>query len=56
MSYQQMADHMKKNSLKNVNKVNVGLYAKRLGYRVYKPMIDGKVQLFYVNEHIIENG
>ena len=50
-----MADHMSRNTMRNVNRVNVGLYAKRLGYRVYKSMIRGKVCHFYVNEFIVEN-
>lgn len=48
MSYQEMKEHMRKNSYKNINRVNVGLYAKRLGYEVYKPMIDGRIYHFYV--------
>lgn len=57
MSYQEMENHMRENSWKSVNRVNVGLYAKRLGYKVYKPMINGRICLLYVNEHIeIGNG
>ncbi len=56
MTYSEMADHMSRNSLKTVNKVNVGIYAKRLGFTVYKPMIDGKVCHYYINEHITPNG
>lgn len=56
MSYQEMEDHMRKNSWKNVNKVTVGLYAKRLGYEVYKPMINGRICHFYVNRYIEESG
>ena len=48
MSYQEMKEYMRKNSYKSLNRVNVGLYAKRLGYKVYKPMIDGKIYHFYV--------
>lgn len=54
MSYQEMEDHMRQNSWKNINKVNVGLYAKRMGYEVYKPMVDGKIYHLYVNKHIEE--
>lgn len=56
MSYQEMESHMRSNSWswKSVNKVNVGLYAKRLGYEVYKPMINGQVCHFYINKHIEE--
>lgn len=56
MTYPEMADHMGRNSLKTVNRVNVGIYAKRLGYRVYKPMIRGKVCHFYINEYISGDG
>lgn len=56
MSFQEMADHMRKHSLKTINRVNVGVYAKRLGFRVYKPMIDGRIYHFYLNEHIEEDG
>jgi len=57
MSYQEMEGHMRSNSWgwKSVNKVNVGLYAKRLGYEVYKTMINGQVCHFYINKHIEES-
>lgn len=48
MSYREMEGHMRKNSYKIINRVNVGLYAKRLGYKVYKPMINGRIYHFYV--------
>ena len=56
MSYEEMAEHMRKNSLKAVNRVNVGLYAKGLGFRVYKPMIHGQVCHFYINEYLQIDG
>lgn len=52
MTFEQMAEHMRRNSYRTVNRVNVGLYAKRHGYTVYKPMIDGKIHFFYVNMDI----
>ena len=54
MTYTEMAEHMMKNTFRNVNRVNVGLYAKQLGYHVYKSMVDGKVYHFYINEKIQE--
>lgn len=48
MTYDEMRQHMEKNSFKIPNKVNVGKYARQLGYRVYKPMINGKLNFFYV--------
>ena len=56
MSYQEMEDYMSRLSLKIVNYVNVGVYAKQLGYTVYKPMINRRVCHFYVNENINEYG
>lgn len=52
MSYKEMEEHMRVNSWKTVNRVTVGQYARRLGYKVYKPMINGRVFHFYVNESI----
>ena len=54
MTYQEMTDHMLANTVKLPNRVNVGRYARRLGYSVYKAMINRKVHHFYVNEHIAE--
>lgn len=45
---------MEENTYRFVNRVNVGLYAKELGYKVYKPMLCGKVLFFYINEKIEE--
>ena len=52
MSFEEMAQHMQLHSFKLTNRVNVGKYAKNLGYSVYKPMIDGRIQFYYVNESI----
>lgn len=54
MTFEEMARHMEENTYRLANRVNVGLYAKELGYRVYKPMINGQVLFFYINEKIRE--
>lgn len=54
MTFEEMAEHMKENTYRLVNRVNVGLYAKELGYRTYKPMLNGRVLFFYINENIPE--
>ncbi len=50
MTYEEMAMHMKENSFKLPSRVTVGKYARELGYKVYKPMKEGIVQFYYVNE------
>lgn len=52
MTFEEMAEHMSQNSFKQVNRVNVGKYAKMHGYRVYKPMINCRIMFFYINEKI----
>lgn len=54
MTFEEMAHHMQKNTYRLVNRVNVGLYAKELGYRVYKPMLNGRVLFFYIKENLPE--
>ena len=54
MSFQEMSQHMIENTSKIANRVTVGMYAKKLGYQVYKPMIDGKIRHYYVNDTINE--
>ena len=41
---------------KFANRVSVGRYAKKLGYAVYKPMINGRICQFYVNPSIKDDG
>lgn len=55
MTFEEMRKYMEAHTTKLANRVTVGLYAKSLGYRVYKPMIAGKLLFFYVNESITEN-
>lgn len=55
MTFEEMAKHMGKNSFKQVNRVNVGKYAKMHGYRVYKPMINYRTMFFYINEKVKED-
>jgi len=52
MTFEEMAMHMKEHSFRLPSRVTVGKYAKELGYKVYKPMIKGKIQFFYVNESL----
>ena len=50
-----MALHMEEHTARVVNRVTVGRYARSLGYRVYKPMIKGKIHLFYIREEPFED-
>lgn len=52
MTFEEMVIHMRKHSFKLPSRVTVGRYAKEIGYSVYKPMINGKIQFFYVNENM----
>lgn len=52
MTFEEMSKHMKENSFIIPNRVTVGKYAKNNGYKVYKPMINGRISLFYVNNNI----
>lgn len=54
MSVEEMARYMSENSYKIPNKVTIGRYARELGYKVYKSMINGKIHQFYINEEIPE--
>ncbi|MBF0577401.1 hypothetical protein [Dysgonomonas sp. GY617] len=55
MTFNEMSLHMKKHSFKLPSRVSVGKYAKELGFKVYKPMIDRKIHFFYINENIPAN-
>lgn len=48
MTIEEMAEHMKEHTFRLPNRVTIGLYAKKLGYQVYKPMRDGKLLHLYV--------
>ena len=50
MTFEEMARHMEEHTYRIANRVNVGRYAREMGYRVYKPMIDGRIYLFYIND------
>lgn len=54
MTFEEMTLHMQKHSFKLPSRVSVGKYARELGYTPYKPMIEGKIQFFYVNKSIRE--
>ena len=44
MTFDEMARHMEEHTYRIANRVNVGMYARSLGYHTYKPMIAGKMQ------------
>ena len=54
MTFDEMATHLIENTGKVANRVTVGRYAKKLGYTVYKPMINRKIRHCYLNEAIRE--
>ena len=48
MTYAEMARSFERISGGVANKTVVGRFAKIIGYRVHKPMINGRVRFFYV--------
>lgn len=52
MTVDEMTEYMRENTCIIPNRSSVGRYARKLGYKVYKPMVEGKIRLFYVNEQI----
>jgi hypothetical protein len=52
MTFEEMSQHMLENSTKVPNRVTVGKYARELGYKVYKPMVNCKIMHYYVNDKI----
>lgn len=50
MTFEEMSQHMQLSSFKFPSRVNVGRYAKSIGYKVYKPMVNRKVLFFYVKD------
>lgn len=52
MTFEEMAQHLKENSFRIPSRVTVGKHAKELGYSVYKPMINGKIHFYYINEKV----
>lgn len=54
MTFDEMARHLVENTGKVANRVTVGRYAKKLGYSVYKPMINRKIRHCYLNETILD--
>lgn len=55
MTFDEMAKHMEQHTSKLISRVTVGLYAKSCGYKVYKPMVAGRLMFYYVNDSITEN-
>ena len=56
MTVGEMSEHLTEHTGKFANRVSVGRYAKKLGYAVYKPMINGRICQFYVNPSIKDDG
>lgn len=54
MTFNQMQKHLTEHTCQTPNRVTVGKYARRNGYRPYKPMIGGRLHFYYVNEAIPE--
>lgn len=54
MTFDEMAAHLVENTGKVANRVTVGRHARKLGYTVYKPMINRKIRHCYLNEAIRE--
>jgi hypothetical protein len=52
MTFDEMAGHMKEHTFMLPSYVTVGKYARQLGFKVYRPMVEGKKYFFYVNESI----
>jgi len=52
MTFEEMKQYMREHSFKLPSRVSVGRYARGLGFRVYKPMVNRKMLFFYVNENI----
>ena len=50
MTFDEMTRHLIATTGKIANRVSVGKHAKALGYKVYKPMINGKIIHFYLKE------
>ena len=50
MTFDEMARHLVATTGKIANRVSVGKHAKAFGYKVYKPMINGKIIPFYLKE------
>ena len=56
MTIEEMTRHMQENSFYLPNRVSIGKYAKKLGYRVYKPMQSGRVLHLYVKDEVKKEG
>lgn len=50
MTFDEMARHLVASTGKIANRVSVGKHAKTLGYKVYKPMVNGQLIHFYLKE------
>ncbi|WP_416998959.1 hypothetical protein [Alistipes indistinctus] len=54
MTFNQMQKHLTEHTCLIPSRVTVGKYARRNGFRPYKPMIGGRLRFYYVNETIPE--
>lgn len=50
MTYAEMSRYMQRKTNLAPTKVNIGGYAKKMGYKVYKPTINKKLRFFYVRD------
>jgi hypothetical protein len=50
MTVEEMSEHLVEHTGKIANRVTVGRYARKLGYKVYKPMIEGRIRHFYLKD------
>lgn len=52
MTFNEMAQYLTENTSHIPNRVTVGKFAKKMGYKTYKPMIKRKVFFYYVKENV----
>ena len=52
MTYEEMAEYFENETGKFATKTSVGKFARKLGYEIYKPYLDGVLHFFYVNPNI----
>lgn len=52
MTFEEMERYMKEKTFIVPSKVSVGRFARKMGYTVYKPMIEGRLMHLYVNPQV----
>lgn len=50
MTIEEMTEYMKEHTFILPNRVTVGIFARKLGFKVYKPMRAGRLLHLYVRE------